>query len=128
MAKPEVIFTERAPDALGPYSQAIKAGSFVFTAGQIALDRKTNKLVEGDIRDQTRQVLTNLEHILKAAGCDWKNVVKSTIFLTDLGDFGAMNEEYGSKFGASPPARSTVQVSRLPLDAKVEIDLVAFKG
>lgn len=128
MAKPEVIFTERAPDALGPYSQAIKAGSFVFTAGQIALDRKTNKLVDGDVREQTRQVMLNLEHVLKAAGCDWKSVVKSTIFLTDLSDFGTVNEEYGSKFGAAPPARSTVQVARLPLDAKVEIELVAFKG
>ena len=122
----EVISTPRAPAAVGPYSQAIRIGDFVFTAGQIALAPETGKLVEDSIEAQTRQVMENLTNVLKAAGTTLDNVVKTTIFVTDLGDFATINQVYGSYFASSPPARSTVQVAGLPLGANVEIEVIAL--
>lgn len=120
------IFTEQAPKPIGPYSQAIVVdGKFVYTAGQVAIDPATNQLVEGDIKVQTRQVLKNVEAILKAAGGSMNSVVKTTVFLKDFNDFGSMNEVYAEFFSGSAPARSTVEVSRLPRDMKVEIEAVA---
>jgi 2-iminobutanoate/2-iminopropanoate deaminase len=121
----KVIHTDQAPKALGPYSQAIKAGNMVFTSGQVAINPATGKLVEGDIKSQTRQVMENLKAVLAAAGADLAQVVKSTVFLADINDFAAFNEVYGSYFSAQPPARSTFQVAALPLLAKVEIEMVA---
>ena len=122
------ILTDRAPAPIGPYSQAILAGTFVFTAGQIALDPATNNLVEGDIKIQTEQVLKNVEAILKAAGASMKNVVKTTVFLKDMKEFAQMNEVYAKFFSESAPARSTVEVARLPKDVKVEIEAIAVVG
>ncbi|HEY6041878.1 MAG TPA: RidA family protein [Anaerolineae bacterium] len=124
----QVITTEHAPKAIGPYSQGIRAGMFIFTAGQVAIDPATGKLVEGDIRAQTRQVLNNLDAILQAAGASLGQVVKTTVFLADMNDFQAMNGVYATFFTANPPARSTVQVTRLPLGALVEIEAVTFVG
>ena len=121
------IQTDKAPAAIGPYSQAIKAGSFVYTAGQVGLDPQVGKLIEGGIAEQTRRALDNLSGILEAAGTSMHNVVKTTVFLTDMGHFGAMNEVYKEYFGTGePPARSTVQVAGLPLGAIVEIECVAL--
>jgi 2-iminobutanoate/2-iminopropanoate deaminase len=114
-----------APKAIGPYAQGIAAGGFLFTAGQIPLDPTTMKLVEGDVAVQTSRVFDNLEAILTGAGCGLADVVKATVFLTDLGEFAKMNEVFAARFGAHRPARSTVQVSRLPAGAQVEIELVA---
>lgn len=122
------ILTDRAPAPIGPYSQAILAGTFVFTAGQIALDPATKNLVEGDIKIQTEQVLKNVEAILNAAGTSMKNVVKTTVFLKDMKEFAQMNEVYAKFFSESAPARSTVEVARLPKDVKVEIEAIAFVG
>jgi 2-iminobutanoate/2-iminopropanoate deaminase len=120
------LFTEKAPKPIGPYSQAIIAdGKFIYTAGQVAIDPATNQLVEGDIKVQTRQVLKNIEAILTAAGASMNSVVKTTVFLKDFNDFGAMNEVYAEFFTGAAPARSTVEVSRLPRDMKVEIETVA---
>jgi 2-iminobutanoate/2-iminopropanoate deaminase len=120
------IFTEKAPKPIGPYSQGIIVdGKFVYTAGQVAIDPATNQLVQGDIKVQTRQVLKNVEAILSAAGASMNSVVKTTVFLKDFNDFGAMNEVYAEFFTGSAPARSTVEVSRLPRDMKVEIETVA---
>lgn len=124
--KKQIYHTDKAPAAVGPYSQAVQAGHFLFTAGQIALDPATGKMVEGDVADQTRQVLANIEAILTAAGTNLKNVVKTTVFLQDMGDFAAMNNVYGGYFGNEPPARSTVAVAGLPLGALVEIETVAL--
>lgn len=121
----KVIATSEAPKALGPYSQAIVAGGFLFCAGQIPLNPETGELVVGDVASQTRQVLENLGAVLRANAMTFANVVKTTVFLTDLGDFGKMNEVYGSFFTESFPARSTVQVSALPKGANVEIEAVA---
>jgi 2-iminobutanoate/2-iminopropanoate deaminase len=121
-----VIKTEQAPPAIGPYSQAIAANGFVFAAGQIPLDPRTGQPVLGDVRVQTRRVLDNLKAVLEAAGSSMDQVVKTTVFLRDLNDFGAMNEIYGEYFKESPPARSTVQVVKLPRDASVEIEAVAL--
>jgi 2-iminobutanoate/2-iminopropanoate deaminase len=121
-----VIRTEEAPPAIGPYSQAIVANGFVFAAGQIPLDPHTGQTVPGDVRVQTRRVLDNLKAVLAAAGSSMDRVVKTTVFLVDLNDFGAMNEIYGDYFRESPPARSTVQVARLPRGAAVEIEAVAL--
>jgi 2-iminobutanoate/2-iminopropanoate deaminase len=126
--KREVIATKKAPAAVGPYSQAIRVGDFVFTAGQLALDPATGKLVEGAIEEQTRQVLTNIAAVLEAAGSSLDKVVKTTVFLEDMGDFRAMNEVYGEFFADEPPARSTVEVAFLPLGAQVEIDAIAVVG
>lgn len=120
------IFTEKAPKPIGPYSQGIVVdGKFVYTAGQVAIDPETNQPVEGDIRVQTRQVLKNIEAVLAAAGASLKTVVKTTVFLKDFNDFAAMNEVYAEFLSASSPARSTVEVVRLPRDMKVEIEAVA---
>ncbi len=123
---PTVIHTDAAPKAIGPYSQAIRAGDLIFTAGQIALDPATAQIVEGGIEAQTRQVLTNLSHVLLAAGSSLSRVVKTTVFLQDLGEFAAMNAVYGEFFSAQPPARSTVQVSALPRGSRVEIECIAL--
>ncbi len=125
MAK-RVIKTEQAPPAIGPYSQAIVGNGLVFAAGQIPLDPRTGQLVPGDVRVQTRRVLDNLKAVLEAAGSAMDKVVKTTVFLCDLNDFGAMNEIYGEYFRENPPARSTVQVAKLPRDAVVEIEAVAL--
>ncbi|HEU5056145.1 MAG TPA: RidA family protein [Kofleriaceae bacterium] len=120
------VATEAAPKAIGPYSQAIRAGGLVFCSGQIALDPASGELVGGgDVAAETRQVLANLAAVLKAAGAGPDRVVKTTIFLVDLGDFAVVNEIYGEMFPAAPPARSTVEVRRLPRDARVEIEAIA---
>ena len=122
----EVIATKDGPAAIGPYSQAIRANGFVFVSGQIALDPVTNTLVTGDVAFQTDRVLQNLSGILKAAGTSLEKVVRSTVFLKNMGDFASMNEVYGSYFSVAPPARSTVEVARLPKDVLVEIDVIAL--
>lgn len=122
-----VISTEAAPAAIGPYSQAVRVGELVFLSGQIPLDPKSGEMVGGqDVRAQTERVMENLAAVLAAAGTSFANVVKTTIFLTDLGDFAAVNEIYGKRFqGGAPPARATVQVAALPRGAKVEIEMIA---
>ncbi|HXY04348.1 MAG TPA: RidA family protein [Terriglobales bacterium] len=122
----DVISTKNAPQAIGPYSQAIRANGFVFVSGQVAIDPGTQQVIEGDITAQTDRVLMNLDGILKAAGSSLHKVVRSTVFLKDMADFGAMNEVYARYFSASPPARSTVQAARLPKDVLVEIDVIAL--
>lgn len=122
----DVITTKDGPAAIGPYSQAIRANGFVFVSGQIALDPVTNTLVTGDVAFQTDRVLKNLSGILSASGSALEKVVRSTVFLKNMGDFAAMNEVYGRYFPAAPPARSTVEVARLPKDVLVEIDVIAL--
>ena len=124
----QTIATTQAPAAIGPYSQGVKANGFLFLSGQVALDPATGQVVEGDIRVQTERVLKNLEAVLAAAGSSMATVVKTTVFLTDLGDFAAMNDAYARFFPQAPPARATVEVRRLPKDVKVEIDLIAVAG
>jgi 2-iminobutanoate/2-iminopropanoate deaminase len=119
------VHTDNAPAAIGPYSQAVVANGFVFTAGQVPFNPQTMQLVEGDIGAQTEQVMKNLRAILQQAGADLSTVVKTTVFLKDMNDFAAMNEVYARHFGEHKPARSTVQVARLPRDASVEIECVA---
>jgi len=121
-----VISTPDAPKAIGPYSQAIKANGFVFVSGQVAFDPATQQIIAGDVAAQTDRVLKNLSAILKAAGTGLENVVRSTVFLKNMNDFAAMNEVYGKYFTAAPPARSTVEVARLPRDVLVEIDVIAL--
>jgi 2-iminobutanoate/2-iminopropanoate deaminase len=121
----EVIATDEAPKAIGPYSQAIKANGFVFVSGQIPLDPATQQLVDGDVAAQTDRVLQNLSGILKAAGSSLQQVVKAGVFLKNMSDFAAMNEVYGRYFTQDPPARATVEVARLPKDVLVEIDVIA---
>ena len=121
----ESIQTNRAPQAIGPYSQAIKANGLIFASGQIPLDPETMQLVAGDIRTQTERVLTNLQMVLEAAGTSLRKVVKTTVYLADMNDFTAMNEIYAKFFDENRPARSTVQAARLPRDARVEIDVIA---
>ena len=123
-----IVSTESAPAAIGPYSQAIIAGGFLFTAGQIPIDPDSKVVVEGDIVPQTQRVLENLGAVLAAAGATWKDVVKTTVFLQDMGDFARMNEVYSSVMGEARPARSTVQVAGLPRGVLVEIELVAHLG
>ena len=122
---PETVATAAAPSAIGPYSQAVKAGGFLFVSGQIPLDPATGDLVDGDVRAQTRRVLENLGGILTASGASFTRVVKTTVYLVDMNDFAAMNEVYSTFFGTSAPARATVQVGRLPKDVRVEIDAIA---
>jgi 2-iminobutanoate/2-iminopropanoate deaminase len=122
----ESIRTDRAPEAIGPYTQAVKANGMVFASGQIPLDPETMQIVEGDIRVQTERVLTNLKAVLEAAGTSLDRVVKTTVYLSDMNDFTAMNEVYSAYFAANRPARSTVQAARLPRDARVEIDVIAL--
>jgi len=120
-----IVSTEKAPRAIGPYSQAVISGDLIFTSGQIALDPTTQQMVAGDVRAQTERVMDNLAAVLDAAGVGFDNVVKTNIFVTDLGDFATVNEIYGKRFPRSPPARSTVQVAALPKGAKVEIEMIA---
>jgi 2-iminobutanoate/2-iminopropanoate deaminase len=122
----EVIATKDGPQAIGPYSQAIRANGFVFVSGQVAIDPATQQVISGDIAVQTDRVLKNLSAILKASGSGLEKVVRSTVFLKNMGDFAAMNEVYGRYFSATPPARSTVEVARLPKDVLVEIDVIAL--
>lgn len=121
----KVIHTDKAPKAIGPYSQAIQAGNFLFLSGQIPLNPKTGELIQGDIREQTQQVLENIKRILESQGLRMENVVKSTIFLKDISNFNQVNEVYGNYFPSSPPARSTVEVSKLPRNAEIEIEAIA---
>lgn len=127
MKEVEAVSTSGAPEAIGPYSQAIAAGGFVFCSGQIPIDPATGRLVEGGIAEQTRRVLENLRAVLEAAGTGLDRVVKCTVYLADLGDFEEMNRAYAEYFGDRPPARACVEVSRLPRDVRVEIDLVAVR-
>jgi 2-iminobutanoate/2-iminopropanoate deaminase len=120
----EIVKSEGAPNAIGPYSQAIKANGFVFASGQLALDPGSGQVVGQDIKTQTRQVLDNLKAVLEAGGSSMDRVVRCTVFLKDMNDFGPMNEEYGSYFKELPPARTTVQVAKLPRDGLVEIDAI----
>jgi 2-iminobutanoate/2-iminopropanoate deaminase len=122
----EVISTDNGPKAIGPYSQAIKANGFVFVSGQVAIDPATQQVMAGDVATQTDRVLKNLAGILQAAGSGLDKVVKSGVFLKNMGDFTAMNEVYAKYFQAAPPARSTVEVARLPKDVLVEIDVIAL--
>ena len=124
----EPVTTPNAPGAIGPYSQAVRAGDFVFLSGQIPLDPGTGQLVAGGIAEQTHQVLKNLGAVLEAAGTSYARVVKTTVYLADMGEFTAMNEIYGTYFSAPAPARATVQAARLPRDVRVEIDAVAYLG
>lgn len=119
-----VIFTTQAPAAIGPYSQAIATDNLVFISGQLPIDPATRKMVDGDIGTKTRQILKNVAAIAKEAGTDLTKTLKTTIFLTDLGDFQAVNSAYGSNFPEAPPARSTVQVAALPLGSKIEIEFI----
>ncbi len=121
----EYLHTKDAPEAIGPYAQATKAGGFLFTAGQIALDPATMQVVEGDITAQAEQVMKNLNAVLANAGCGWHDVVKTTIFITTFDDFAKLNEVYGKHLGATKPARSTVAVAGLPKGVRVEIECVA---
>jgi 2-iminobutanoate/2-iminopropanoate deaminase len=121
----EIVTTDRGPKPIGPYSQAVKTGGFLFLSGQVALDPKTGDLTGTDVRQQTERVMENIKGILEAAGSNLHHVIKTTVFLKDMNDFPAMNEVYGRYFSAAPPARSTVQVARLPKDALVEIEVVA---
>jgi 2-iminobutanoate/2-iminopropanoate deaminase len=125
MAELRIVQTDQAPAAIGPYSQGIVANGFVYTAGQIPLDPATGTLVEGDIATQTERVMQNVQAVLQAAGADLSTVVKTTVFLRDMGDFAAMNEVYGRWFAGHAPARSTVQAARLPRDVAVEIEAIA---
>jgi 2-iminobutanoate/2-iminopropanoate deaminase len=122
----DVISTQDAPQAIGPYSQAIKANGFVFTSGQIAIDPATQVVVAGDVAAQTERVLRNLSEILEAAGSGLGKVLRCTVFLKNMNDFAAMNQVYGKYFSSAPPARSTVEVARLPKDVLVEIDVIAL--
>jgi 2-iminobutanoate/2-iminopropanoate deaminase len=124
----KTIKTSNAPQAIGPYSQAIEAGGFVFVSGQIPIDPKTNEVVQGDVNIQVKRILDNGKAILAAAGCTTARVVKTTIYLKSMDDFAAVNETYGEYFPTDPPARATVEVSRLPKDVRVEMDFIAWKG
>ena len=122
----ETVNTDKAPKAIGPYAQAIKAGEFIYTAGQIPIDPQTGNLIAGGIAEQTRQVLENLKAVLEAAGSSLDKVIKATVFLKNMADFAALNEVYGEYLGKAKPARSTVAVAELPRGALVEIDFVAM--
>lgn len=123
-----ILSTPHAPAAIGPYSQAVEAGGMVFLSGQIPLDPTTGAMVEGDVAAQAERVMQNLEAVLAAAGLTFAHVVRCTIYLTNLGDFATVNEVYGKRFPANPPARATVQVAALPKGAQVEIDAIAVRG
>ena len=123
----QTVSTDKAPKAIGPYSQAIVAGEMIFVSGQIPLDPQTQQMVQGDVRAQTERVMENLAGVLAAAGVGFANVVKASIFLADLNDFAVVNEVYGKRFPTAPPARSTVQVAALPKGARVEIDVIAVR-
>ncbi len=122
----KALFTDKAPRPIGPYSQAIQAGNFLFLAGQVPLDPATGELIEGDIAAQTRRTMENIMAVLENAGLGPENVVKTTVYLADMDEFAAMNEVYGTYFKETPPARAAIQVARLPKDAKIEIDMIAL--
>ena len=124
----EIVQTDRAPQAIGPYSQGVRAGGFVFFSGQIPLDPVTGQITGSDVVEQTERVMENISEVLTAAGLGFEDVVKTTIFLVDLADFAAVNEVYGRRFKKDPPARSTVEVKGLPRGSRVEIEVVAFSG
>ena len=124
----KVVYSPQAPEPIGPYSQAILAGNMLFVSGQIAIQKSTGNLITGNIEDETTQVMINLSEVLKAAGITFKDVVKCSIFLKDMGNFPKVNEIYGQYFTENPPARETVAVSRLPKDVNVEISCIAVKG
>jgi 2-iminobutanoate/2-iminopropanoate deaminase len=121
----EIVLTDRGPKPIGPYSQAIKVNGLLFVSGQVAIDPKTNEFLGGDIAQQTQRTLENIKAIVEAAGSKLSHVVKTTVFLKNMSEFSAMNEVYGRYFPAAPPARSTVEVARLPKDALVEMELIA---
>ena len=121
----DIVLTDKGPKPIGPYSQAVKSNGFLFASGQVALDPHSNEFVAGDIRQQTQRVMENIKGVLEAGGSNLNHVVKTTVFLKDMNDFTVMNEVYGKFFTAAPPARSTVQVARLPKDALVEIEVIA---
>jgi 2-iminobutanoate/2-iminopropanoate deaminase len=122
-----VVYSDQAPEPIGPYSQAVLAGNMLFISGQIAIDRSSGNIITADIESETRMVMANLEHVLKAAGLDFSHVVKSSIFLKDMNNFPKVNAIYGEYFKINPPARETVEVSRLPKDVNVEISCIAVK-
>jgi 2-iminobutanoate/2-iminopropanoate deaminase len=124
----QIILTDEAPKAIGPYSQAVRAGNLVFLSGQVPLDPRTGEVLLGDIADQTTRVMENLGAVLRASGASFHEVVRSTIYLTNLADFAKVNEVYGNYFSIEPPARATVQVAALPRGAAVEIDMIAYLG
>ena len=126
MAK-NVIYSSKAPEPIGPYSQAIQAGNLLFVSGQVAIEQSSGKIITANIQEETNQVMKNLKEILTAAGTDFSSVVKCTIFLKDMNNFPKVNEVYGSYFASEPPARETVEVSRLPKDVNVEISCIAVK-
>jgi 2-iminobutanoate/2-iminopropanoate deaminase len=121
----DIVLTDKGPKPIGPYSQAVKSNGFLFASGQVALDPRNNEFLGGDIRQQTERAMENIKAVVEAAGSNLHHVVKTTVFLKDMNDFAAMNEAYGKYFPAAPPARSTVQVARLPKDALVEIEAIA---
>jgi 2-iminobutanoate/2-iminopropanoate deaminase len=121
----DIVLTDKGPKPIGPYSQAVKSNGFLFASGQVALDPRNNEFLGGDIRQQTERAMENIKAVVEAAGSNLHHVVKTTVFLKDMNDFAAMNEAYGKYFTAAPPARSTVQVARLPKDALVEIEVIA---
>ncbi len=122
-----IINTPKAPAAIGPYSQAVEFGDFIFTSGQIALDPATGKLIEGSFENRVRQVMKNLVAVLAAGDCDFSNVLKTTIYVTDLANFSVLNQIYGEYLGAAEPARATIQVAALPLGTDIEIDMIAHR-
>jgi 2-iminobutanoate/2-iminopropanoate deaminase len=122
------VSSESAPKALGPYSQAIRAGQFLFVSGQVPIDAGTGELVQGGIAEQTRRVFQNIGEVLRAGGASFEHVARTTVYLADLDDFAAMNEVYATFFTAPQPARSTIQAARLPRNARIEIDVIAFLG
>jgi 2-iminobutanoate/2-iminopropanoate deaminase len=121
----DIVLTDKGPKPIGPYSQAVKSNGFLFASGQVALDPRNNEFLGGDIRQQTERAMENIKAVVEAAGSNLHHIVKTTVFLKDMNDFAAMNEAYGKYFTAAPPARSTVQVARLPKDALVEIEVIA---
>jgi 2-iminobutanoate/2-iminopropanoate deaminase len=121
----DIVLTDKGPKPIGPYSQAVKSNGFLFASGQVALDPRNNEFIGGDIRQQTERAMENIKAVVEAAGSNLHHIVKTTVFLKDMNDFAAMNEAYGKYFTAAPPARSTVQVARLPKDALVEIEVIA---
>jgi len=121
----DIVLTDKGPKPIGPYSQAVKSNGFLFASGQVALDPRYNEFLGGDIRQQTERAMENIKAVVEAAGSNLHHVVKTTVFLKDMNDFAAMNEAYGKFFPAAPPARSTVQVARLPKDALLEIEVIA---
>lgn len=123
----KVIFTEQAPKAVGPYSQAIQMGDFLFCSGQISIDPQTNEVFLGDVKTQTEMVMSNVKAVLAASGLEYKNIIKTTIFLTNMADFAVVNETYAKYFSDAPPARSTVAVAALPKGVNVEIEVIAHR-